>query len=231
MLLYTARVAGGPQAFDGVIGGTSYYWGLESSIPSAKAFNDRYRKAYDGKVPSDYGALGYAGVRAVLTAVKEAGTTETEKVVDTLQSLKYDFYKGPERLPRLRSPGGAVRVHHPEQEQGHGQPVRRVRCRLDRPGRASPAEDLRRGRPQLNAAQVDGLTPELIALQAFTGLALGAIYVLLALGMSLVFGMLTVVNFAHGAFYMLGAYAGLVRCWGSGGISGSAWCWRRSRSA
>ncbi len=96
VLLYTARVAGGPQAFEGVIGGTSYYWGLESSIASAKAFNDRYRKANDGKVPSDYGALGYAGVRAVLTAVKQAGTTETEKVVDTLQALKYDFYKGQE---------------------------------------------------------------------------------------------------------------------------------------
>ena len=57
---------------------------------------------------------------------------------------------------------------------------------------------------------MDGITPELLALQAFTGLALGAIYVLLALGMSLLFGMLTVVNFAHGAFYMLGAYAGIV---------------------
>ncbi len=57
---------------------------------------------------------------------------------------------------------------------------------------------------------MDGLTLELLALQAFTGLALGAIYVLLALGMSLLFGMLTVVNFAHGSFYMLGAYAGIV---------------------
>ena len=54
---------------------------------------------------------------------------------------------------------------------------------------------------------LDGVTPELIALQVFTGLALGAIYVLVALGMSLLFGMLTVVNFAHGAFYMVGAYA------------------------
>ena len=52
----------------------------------------------------------------------------------------------------------------------------------------------------------DGITPELLALQVFTGLALGAIYVLMALGMSLLFGMLTVVNFAHGAFYMVGAY-------------------------
>ena len=56
---------------------------------------------------------------------------------------------------------------------------------------------------------MDGITPDLLALQLFTGLALGAIYVLLALGMSLLFGMLTVVNFAHGAFYMLGAYAGV----------------------
>jgi len=56
---------------------------------------------------------------------------------------------------------------------------------------------------------LDGITPDLLALQLFTGLALGAIYVLLALGMSLLFGMLTVVNFAHGAFYMLGAYAGV----------------------
>jgi branched-chain amino acid transport system permease protein len=54
-----------------------------------------------------------------------------------------------------------------------------------------------------------GLSLNLIAIQLFTGLALGAIYVLFAIGLSLIFGMLTVVNFAHGAFYMVGAYAGL----------------------
>ena len=56
---------------------------------------------------------------------------------------------------------------------------------------------------------MDGITPDLLILQLFAGLALGAIYVLVALGMSLLFGMLTVVNFAHGAFYMLGAFAGV----------------------
>jgi branched-chain amino acid transport system permease protein len=54
-----------------------------------------------------------------------------------------------------------------------------------------------------------GLSPDLIALQLFAGLALGAIYVLFAIGLSLIFGMLTVVNFAHGAFFMVGAYVGL----------------------
>ena len=44
-----------------------------------------------------------------------------------------------------------------------------------------------------------------IVSQALVGVALGMIYVLLALGLSLIFGLLGVVNFAHGSFYMLGA--------------------------
>jgi branched-chain amino acid transport system permease protein len=39
----------------------------------------------------------------------------------------------------------------------------------------------------------------------FNGLVSGAFYALLALGLAVIFGMLRVVNFAHGAFYMLGA--------------------------
>lgn len=46
----------------------------------------------------------------------------------------------------------------------------------------------------------------LIASQAFTGLGLGVIYVLLAVGLSLIFGLMAVTNFAHGSLYMLGAY-------------------------
>jgi len=50
---------------------------------------------------------------------------------------------------------------------------------------------------------------QLWAFQIFTGLAQGSVLVLLAVGLSLIFGMLTVVNFAHGAFYMVGAYVGV----------------------
>ena len=45
--------------------------------------------------------------------------------------------------------------------------------------------------------------------QVFTGLVLGMVYVLLAIGLSLIFGLMTVVNFAHGALFMLGAYFGV----------------------
>lgn len=49
-----------------------------------------------------------------------------------------------------------------------------------------------------------------IFLQLLTGLQLGAIYVLIALGLTLIFGTLGVVNFAHGALFMLGAYAAVI---------------------
>lgn len=50
---------------------------------------------------------------------------------------------------------------------------------------------------------------ELIAMQLFSGVALGAVFVMLALGLSIIFGMLGIVNFAHGNFFMVGAYAGV----------------------
>lgn len=56
---------------------------------------------------------------------------------------------------------------------------------------------------------MDQITPSLIALQLVTGVALGAVYALLAVGLSLIFGMLTVVNFAHGALFMVGAFLGV----------------------
>jgi branched-chain amino acid transport system permease protein len=48
------------------------------------------------------------------------------------------------------------------------------------------------------------------------GLVLGLIYVAIAVGLTIVFGTLRLVNFAHGAFYAIGAYVGLIvaQAWG-----------------
>ena len=43
-------------------------------------------------------------------------------------------------------------------------------------------------------------------LQIINGIGIGMLYFLLAVGLSIVFGLLRFVNFAHGAFYLLGAY-------------------------
>src|SRR3974390_285361 len=47
------------------------------------------------------------------------------------------------------------------------------------------------------------LTLDLLA----NGLIIGVFYALMAIGLSLIFGILKIVNFAHGEFYMGGAYA------------------------
>lgn len=51
------------------------------------------------------------------------------------------------------------------------------------------------------------INTSLIINQIIFGLALGAVFILMACGLTIIFGLLDVVNFAHGTFYMLGAFA------------------------
>lgn len=46
--------------------------------------------------------------------------------------------------------------------------------------------------------------------QIINGLTLGAVYALIALGYTMVYGILQLINFAHGEVYMIGAYLGII---------------------
>lgn len=46
--------------------------------------------------------------------------------------------------------------------------------------------------------------------QLINGLTLGAVYALIALGYTMVYGILELINFAHGEIYMIGAYLGII---------------------
>src|SRR5437763_14201080 len=50
------------------------------------------------------------------------------------------------------------------------------------------------------------MTIQLLVLNLVNGLAIGSAYVIFALGYTLVFSILRVINFAHGAVFTLGAY-------------------------
>ncbi|WP_353233792.1 high-affinity branched-chain amino acid ABC transporter permease LivH [Diaphorobacter ruginosibacter] len=63
------------------------------------------------------------------------------------------------------------------------------------------------------------LLPQLIQ-QLFNGLSLGAIYALIAIGYTMVYGIIGMINFAHGDIYMIGAYVGLVTLSAVGTTSG-----------
>ena len=50
------------------------------------------------------------------------------------------------------------------------------------------------------------MTPELLLIQTLNGLQFGVLLFLMAAGLTLVFGIMSFVNLAHGALYMFGAY-------------------------
>lgn len=51
---------------------------------------------------------------------------------------------------------------------------------------------------------------EILVQQLFNGLTIGSVYALVALGLTLVYGILHIPNFAHGALYMMGGYITLM---------------------
>ncbi|MFB6311844.1 MAG: branched-chain amino acid ABC transporter permease, partial [Salinirussus sp.] len=57
---------------------------------------------------------------------------------------------------------------------------------------------------------------DLIITQVITGLSIGSRLFLIAVGLSLIFGVLDILNFAHGILFMIGAYAGIIFVEGTG---------------
>ena len=55
--------------------------------------------------------------------------------------------------------------------------------------------------------EIFGIPHQAFLGQLLLGLVNGAFYALLSLGLAVIFGLLGIVNFAHGALYMLGAFA------------------------
>lgn len=66
--------------------------------------------------------------------------------------------------------------------------------------------------------EILGVPIQMLFGQVTVGLVNGAFYALLSLGLAVIFGMLGIINFVHGAIYMLGAFAALywLNQWGLG---------------
>lgn len=54
---------------------------------------------------------------------------------------------------------------------------------------------------------------QLFFLQLLNGLTIGMVYALIALGYTMVYGVIGLINFAHGEVFMVGAYLGLTALW------------------
>lgn len=58
--------------------------------------------------------------------------------------------------------------------------------------------------------EIFGVSSAMLGSQLLIGLINGSFYAVLSLGLTIIFGLLNIINFAHGAQYMLGAFAALL---------------------
>ena len=58
--------------------------------------------------------------------------------------------------------------------------------------------------------EIFGIPVQALMGQLLLGLINGSFYAVLSLGLAIIFGLLNIINFAHGAQYMLGAFAALL---------------------
>ena len=112
---------------------------------------------------------------------------------------------------RVEGPVGLLRAarHHPGRgglppARGGRLPAGAVGSRAS-DGTGSPARPIR---PQGAGAHVEllGIPPQALFGQLLLGLINGSFYAMLSLGLAVIFGLLNIINFAHGAQYMMGAF-------------------------
>ena len=68
-----------------------------------------------------------------------------------------------------------------------------------------------RGPGARRRAKVAVMTVDILLQALVSGVLIGLVYALVAVGLTMIFGVMDIVNFAHGEFLMLGMYAGF---WG-----------------
>ncbi len=81
-----------------------------------------------------------------------------------------------------------------------------VRCK--EPGKNEGARN--KDASKIPGGKMGGFSMEYFFQQVINGLALGSIYGLIAIGYTMVYGIIGMINFAHGDVFMLGAFIALI---------------------
>ncbi len=179
----------GPTQWEPVMAYEGPYFGTASEFAA-------YYEGLWGEPPVYQAASATASALALHLAIEAAGTTDTDTVREALYSLQADTFYGPlsfdDRGVNTAKPMGTVQVQD-------GQIVVVAPSAAAVADYAPPSEaSLRRGESAFGA---DRLAQALI-----NGIALGGMYTILVLGFSIIWGVMGVINFAHGEFVMIGAY-------------------------
>jgi branched-chain amino acid transport system substrate-binding protein len=187
----------------------SYYsnhFSHDNPTPTAQRFIEAYKQRFH-EAPGALSSLGYDAVMVIADAMRRAPDLSPKAIRDALATtagfpattgkLTFDAQRNPVK------PAVVVRVtetgEHFEAEIA------------PEPGSSDQSEP---GQPQAgsgpdDAPQARGGGLATFFQQLVNGLSVGSIYALIALGYTMVYGVLRLINFAHSEVFMVGAFVGL----------------------
>ncbi|MFY9557855.1 MAG: ABC transporter substrate-binding protein [Blastocatellia bacterium] len=187
-------------------------WTPDAKWTGSGEWADQFRERWAGYEPSYHSVQAYITLRILADAIGRAGDTERTTLRDAIKSSKLDSIFGlihfndvgqnehqvaitqvlNGKFVTIWPPSAAIRP------PSLPTPPWRARSRLEVDGSS----------PEIESHAPTSVTPTEKLLQTVTsGLLTGGIYALIGIGLTIIFGVMRVVNFAHGALVMVGMYA------------------------
>ena len=175
----------------------------------AEKFRARYNFSYE---PSYHSVQAYMSLMILADAIERAGSTERTAVRDAIKTSKLDSIFGPIHFNEVGQNEHQVAIT--QVLNGKFVTIWPTSAAIRPPvlptppwrARSAAAESGSARAPEAHvAASVSG-SEKLLQTMA-SGLLTGGIYALIGIGLTIIFGVMRVVNFAHGALVMVGMYA------------------------
>ncbi len=190
-----------------------------------QAFNAKFKKKFG--VDANIMAGAYDAVLFWAAAVEKVKSFDSDKVAEAQEGMCVDNTHIGRQCIRKEDHQVVMDMHLYQVKDGKNLPIavvagqgldRRSRWSARTRSRTSPGTSRRSSGPVLDYPILE-YTVSVLLPQLLHGLVFGAALGLLALGLTVIFGLLGVMNFAHGELYMFGAYAGIAAI----GLTGSFW--------
>jgi branched-chain amino acid transport system permease protein len=185
-------------------------WTPDAKWTGSREWAERFLKLFDYE-PSYHSVQAYMCLKVLANAIEQAGSTDRSAVRDAIKSSKLDSIFGP--IHFNDSGQNEHQVAITQVLNGKFTTIWPASAAISSPVLPTPQWSARRGITAGTNSQPVPHVPASISgaeklLQTLaSGLLTGGIYALIGIGLTIVFGVMRVVNFAHGALVMVGMYA------------------------
>lgn len=186
-------------------------WTPDAKWTGSREWADKFRARFNYE-PSYHSVQAYMSLMILADAIERAGSTERTAVRDAIKTSKLDSIFGPIHFNEVGQNEHQVAIT--QVLNGKFTTIWPSSAAIRPPvlptppwrSRSAAAASGSAGAPEAHVAASVSSSEKLLQTMA-SGLLTGGIYALIGIGLTIIFGVMRVVNFAHGALVMVGMYA------------------------